>query len=152
MGLRIGAVMVGLCCGLVASVALAAEPFADERIALALTPPEKAYVLGQMRLFVASIQTIADGLAHGDAAQAAEAAAARGAARNAHDPDFPASLNEKLPADWKQFGGSLRKGFDGLAQSLAQGEPQSQSLARLADLMRNCVSCHASYRVVESRE
>jgi hypothetical protein len=112
-----------------------------------VTPVERAYILGQMRLFVISIQTIAAGLGAGDRAQAGEAAAARGLQRNANDPAFPLTLGAKLPAQWKQLGGGMRKGFDALAQTISSGDAQ-KSLEQLGIVMTNCVACHATYRVV----
>jgi hypothetical protein len=135
-----------------AAVAQPAPSDDDSRLALSLTPAERTYVLGQMRLFVESIQAIATGLADGQRARAVEVAAARGLKRNAADPAFPSTLGAKLPADWKQLGGALRRGFDGLAQGMAEGEGPQQSLARLGDVMKNCVACHATYRIVAERD
>ncbi len=45
----------------------------EDREAVVLAPAEKAYVLNQMRLFVESVQAVAEGLAEGDLAKAAEA-------------------------------------------------------------------------------
>lgn len=131
-----------------AAVAQPAPADDDSRLALPLTPAERGYVLGQMRLFVESIQGIAAGLSDGQRVRAAEAAAARGLERNANDPQFPPTLGAKLPAEWKQLGGALRRGFDGLAQGIGDGEGPQQSLAQLGDVMKNCVACHATYRIV----
>ncbi len=123
----------------------------DGRTVVALTPPEKAYVLDQMRQFVESIQNVAAGLADEDRARAAEAAAARGFKRNANDPSFPPALGNKLPVEWKQFGGGVRKGFDTLGQGISEKQDTGQSLRQLGELMKNCVGCHASYRIVEAK-
>jgi cytochrome c556 len=125
--------------------------YGNDRAALTLTPPEKAYVLDQMRHFVGSIQSIAAGLADEDRARAVEAAAARGLERNANDPAFPPTLAAKLPDAWKQFGGAARKGFDILAQGIADGDDTNKSLKQLGEVMKNCVGCHASYRIVDGR-
>jgi hypothetical protein len=121
----------------------------DGRVAVVVTVVEKEYVLGQMRLFVTSIQAIAAALAVDDRAQAGEAAAARGLRRNANDPAFPPTLDAKLPPQWKQMGGSMRKGFDTLAQGISAGDGTRQSLAQLSEVMTNCVACHATYRLAE---
>lgn len=122
----------------------------DARNTLALTPPEKAYVLLQMRQFVESIQVISAGLADGDRAAATEAAAARGLKRNQNDPAFPKSLGAKLPMDWKQFGGSTRRGFDALAEEIGKSEDPRPALKQMGEVMKNCVGCHASYHVVDA--
>jgi cytochrome c556 len=146
LALAFGALLVG---------AVAAQEIKTDdgsgRTALTLTPPEKAYVLDQMRRFVGSIQSITAGLADGDGARAVEAAAARGLKRNVDDPAFPPTLGAKLPAAWKQFGGGMRKGFDTLAQGIADKQDTSQSLRQLGELMNNCVACHASYRIADAK-
>jgi len=123
----------------------------DDRTPLPLTAAEKAYVLGQMRLFVISIQVISASLADGNAMEAAEAAAARGAKRNADDPEFPKALGPKLPGPWKQFGNGLRRGFDTLSQGISAHEETRASLKQLGALMENCVACHASYHLVDAK-
>ncbi len=122
----------------------------EERCSLALTPPEKAYVLAQMRYFVESIQVISIELADGDHTAAAEAAAARGLKRNQNDPAFPQTLGTKLPKEWKQFGGNTRRGFDALAEEIGKSEDPRPSLRQLGEVMKNCVGCHASYRIVDA--
>ncbi len=137
-------------------VAMSTQPAApqdgDSRVALPLAPAERAYVLGQMRLFVESIHAVADDLADGRRAQAAEAAAARGIKRNADDPEFPPTLGAKLPAEWKQLGRAMRGGFDLLAQEIAGGEGPQRTLGRLGDITKNCVACHASYRITAAHD
>jgi hypothetical protein len=124
----------------------------DSREAVVVTPAERNYILNQMRLFVVSVQTIAAGLGADDRAQAGEAAAARGLARNANDPEFPLTLGPKLPPQWKQLGGGMRKGFDALAQTINAGGDTRKSLEQLGIVMTNCVACHATYRVATARE
>ena len=122
----------------------------ETRIAVALTAPEKAYVLGQMRLFVTSVQEIVAALAVGDRRGAEEAAAARGAKGHETDGDAPATLRAKLPENWKLFGRTMRLEFDALSQGLGEGEATNPSLARLGGVMRYCVACHESYRIVDA--
>jgi hypothetical protein len=135
-------------------VAIASSPAggdeSDARAALALTPFEKVFVLGQMRLFVHSVEQIVSGLATNDRAAIAEAAAARGARRFRSENVMPATLAAKLPDRWKGFGQPMRMGFDELARGASEGEDQSRSLARLGEIMRNCVGCHAAYRIVDA--
>jgi hypothetical protein len=126
-----------------------AAELADTREPLIATAIEKSYILEQMRLFTASIQMIADGLAIGNDGAVAEAAVARGARQNAGDPNFPASLSAKLPPLWKQMGMGLRGGFDEIADAAKHGAPKEKTLATLANAMRNCVACHQTYKIVE---
>jgi hypothetical protein len=124
----------------------------DGRQAVVVTAAERNYILNQMRLFVISVQTIAAGLGADDRAQAGEAAAARGLQRNANDPAFPPTLDAKLPPQWKLLGGSMRKGFDALAQTISAGGGTQKSLEQLGVVMTNCVACHATYRVATARD
>jgi hypothetical protein len=124
----------------------------DSREAIVVTAAERNYILNQMRMFVSSVQTVAAGLGAGDRAQAVEAAAARGAKRNANDPAFPATLDTKLPPQWKQLGGGMRRGFDALAQGIGAGDGTEKSLEQLGIVMTNCVACHATYRVATTRD
>jgi len=132
------------------SSALSAGELLDNRTPVALTPTEKAYVLGQMRLFVESIDTIVAGLADGNSSEAEETAAARGSIRNQSDPAFPKTLGAKLPPEWKQFGGNTRKGFDTLAKEISGSGDIKVPLKHLGELMQNCAACHASYRISDA--
>jgi hypothetical protein len=133
---------------LIAQPAIAADA-ADSRQPLAVTAAEKAYILGQMRLFLASIQMIVKAAAKGDTKAVADAAAARGRRQNAGDPHFPKSLGAKLPPLWKQMGSGVRGGFDSLADSARSGATREQGLTILSETMRNCVACHQTYRLVD---
>jgi hypothetical protein len=124
----------------------------DSRDTIVVTPAERDYMLSQMRLFVTTIQIIAAGLGADDRIQASEAAAARGLRRNANDPTFPATLELKLPPQWKQLGGGMRRGFDALAQSISAGDGTQKTLEQLGVVMTNCVACHARYRIAPSRD
>ncbi|MBY6239871.1 hypothetical protein [Methylosinus sp. Sm6] len=123
---------------------------ADMRAPLALTASEKAFVLDQMRLFVKSLEQIVSGLATDDRAAVAEAAAARGGRRFQAEGKMPETLAGRFPDRWTGFGRPMRAGFDELARRVTEGESKNQSLARLGEIMRNCVGCHAAYRIVDA--
>jgi hypothetical protein len=113
---------------------------------------ERAYILGQMRLFLESIQAINEGLAADHLEDVAEAAAARGLKRNADDPNFPKSINFHASPLWKQLGGGVRRGFDELSDAAKNGAPKEKQLGILAETMKNCVACHQTYRLVHAPE
>jgi cytochrome c556 len=50
------------------------------------------------------------------------------------------------------MGGSVRRGFDELADAAQNGAPKEQQLAILAETMKNCVACHQTYRIVDAPE
>jgi len=119
-------------------------PSSDGRQALQLTAGERDLVLGEMRMFLSSVQSITAGLSKGDMPQVVNAARKVGAAAQ---QAVPASLVGKLPLSFKKLGFDTHKKFDLLAlDAEALGDPQ-HSLQQLSELMNNCVACHASYRM-----
>jgi cytochrome c556 len=137
---------------LLASTSSFADPDADTREPAAFNTVERAYILGQMRLFLGSVQAISAGLASDHPGDVAEAAAARGMRRNKDDPAYPKSINAHASPLWKQMGGGVRKGFDELADAAQAGAPKEKQLAILADTMKNCVACHQTYKLVNAPE
>jgi len=133
-----------------ASASSFADPGEDMREPAPFNAIERAYILGQMRLLVESIQAITAGLANDRMDEVVEAAAARGMRRNANDPAYPKSINAHATALWKQMGGGVRRGFDELADAAQNGAPKEKQLAILADTMKNCVACHQTYRLAEA--
>ncbi len=119
-------------------------PAADGRTALLLEESERALVLSEMRAFLASVQGIIQ--AAGSADMAAVAAHARGVGMAAGD-DVPSTLVGKLPAAFKKLGFGTHSSFDQLALDAEQlGDPQ-HAMEQLAELMGNCIACHATYRI-----
>jgi cytochrome c556 len=135
---------------LLASSGSFADSTEDTREPAAFNAVERAYILGQMRLFVESIQVITAGLASDHMNDVAEAAAARGMRRNANDPSYPKSINTHATPLWKQMGSGVRRGFDELADAAQNGAPKEKQLAILAETMKNCVACHEIYRLVDA--
>jgi hypothetical protein len=45
----------------------------------------------------------------------------------------------------------MRKGFDSRAQGISDKQDTIQSLRQLGELMKNCVGCHASYRIADAQ-
>jgi cytochrome c556 len=129
-----------------------ADPSEDTREPAAFNAVERAYILGQMRLFLESIQVITAGWASDHMSDVADAAAARGMRRNANDPNYPKSINAHATALWKQMGSGVRRGFDELADAAQNGAPKEKQLAILADTMKNCVACHETYRLVDATQ
>ena len=123
-------------------------PANDPRIAVSITGEERAYVLGQMRLFLANIQRTTAALASNDLALASKVAAIAGAKNNESDPSRPPTLRAHQPAAWNQYIGQVRKGFDELS-STATTAPVSESLNKLSAVTQNCVACHQTFRIID---
>jgi mono/diheme cytochrome c family protein len=119
-------------------------PAADGRTALLLEEPERDMVLAEMRAFLASVQGIIQAAGSGD--MEAVAAHARGVGMAAGDA-VPATLVGKLPLAFKKLGFGTHRSFDQLALDAEQlGDPQ-HAMEQLAELMGNCIACHAAYRI-----
>jgi len=120
------------------------RPASDGRLAIQLSAGERDMVLAEMRTFLASIQAIVTAIGRNDPAAVAVAARRVGAAAQ---QVVPASLVGKLPLDFKKLGFDTHERFDGLALNAEQFEDSGQALEELAELMQNCVACHAAYRI-----
>jgi hypothetical protein len=149
MRYRIALIIVALCAfGACASPSGAGET-ADSREPVQRTDAEKAFVLEQMRLLLSSIVVIEEGLGSNDMDLVAREAAARGRKANV-TLVRPATLAAKESEAWKSMFGSVRGGFDQIADEAAARAPAAQINKTLADTMRNCVACHQTYRIVDA--
>lgn len=116
----------------------------DGRQALLLTPAERTLVLTEMRLFLSSVQAITEGVSKENLPLIIKAARKAGVQAQ---PGMPASLTQKLPLNFKKLGRDTHKKFDLLALDAEElGDPQL-SLQQLSELMNNCISCHATYKI-----
>jgi mono/diheme cytochrome c family protein len=119
-------------------------PSADGRVAIVLEPGERDLVLAEMRAFLESVQGIVAGAAAGDMAAMARQARKVGAAAQA---EVPGSLVGKLPLGFKRLGFDTHRRFDALAMDAESLGDAGHALEQLAELMQNCVACHAAYRL-----
>lgn len=125
-------------------VAGSVEKGDDGRTAILLEPGERAFVLGEMRGFVAGLQQLTAALAQDD--MPAAAAAARhmgmGAAHAA-----PAPMVAKLPLEFKTLGFGVHRDFDAIAVDAERlGDPK-HTLTQLAGALQKCVACHGRYQI-----
>ena len=120
------------------------EPSTDGRQAIVLEEAERNLVLGEMRMFLSSVQKISQGIAKEDMETVVKAAREVGlAAQQA----VPGSLMKKLPLSFKKLGFDTHKKFDELALDAKDlGDPQ-HALQQLSTLMNNCVACHSAYQI-----
>ena len=117
---------------------------ADHRKAIALNAEEAAHIRLEMRTFLSGVQKIVTGAAHNDMKMVAEAAESVGMAA-AHE--VPARLREKLPLEFKKLGHATHTGFDDLARDAASMADPGLAMKQLGQVMSNCVSCHATFRI-----
>lgn len=121
-----------------------AQESVDKREILQLSDTERNIVLSEMRGFVEALQVINQALAKNDRDAAAKKATEVGMAA-AHS--VPKELMQKLPMQFRQFGMATHRGFDELATNLKDLDDPRVAFGQLANLMSNCLSCHAIYQI-----
>jgi len=120
----------------------------DKRARLPLTVAERDIVLGEMRGLLTSSQAILDAALNNDLPRAALAARAAGMGEVEHIPlEIRGPLIGKLPLEFKQLGFSVHRDFDQIALDAESLGDRDHTLKQLAQLMRKCVACHASYAI-----
>ncbi len=124
-------------------------PTADGRQAILLTESERNLVLAEMRGMLESVQGIVEGIARRDMKHVAAAARLSGTASTGH---VPVSLMAKLPLAFKQMGQVTHRDFDEIALRAESGEPEEMLLERFGERLKNCIACHATFRLPETVE
>jgi len=114
----------------------------DGRLSIQLSKAERNLVLSEMRAFLTAVQAITEASM---ADRMKDAAAAARRVGMAAQGDVPLALMGKLPLEFKQLGMSTHRSFDQLALDAEQLGDRDHTLTQLAELMRNCVACHAAY-------
>ncbi len=120
------------------------ETAPDGRQALLLKPGERDLVLKEMRGFLVAVQTILTASEQNDMKAVADAASRVGMAAAR---DVPPTLMAKLPLAFKKLGFDTHSRFDTLALDARQLGDADHARRQLAELMGNCVACHAAYRI-----
>lgn len=129
---------------LIATPVFAAEHPLEQRTPIRLTQEEKAHVHMEMRQFLATTQKIVSAASANEMKTVAEAAREAGMAA-AHE--VPPGLRAKLPLEFKKLGQATHQGFDDLARDAESLGDSNQALKQLGQVLGNCVSCHAMYRL-----
>lgn len=118
--------------------------FKDERKALKLEPSERAMLLIEMRQFLNGIQIMTEALSRDDLKAVASAAKPLGRAAM---HDVPDSMKAKLPKEFKQFASAVHGGFDQIAMDAESLGDARHTQKQVADLLKNCVSCHSAFQI-----
>lgn len=147
----IAALLVAIIAGLVLKFLVLGQtaPAPDGRTAIILNGAERQLVLGEMRQFLAGVQTITGALAHEPVSRAdletiAKTARALGTSASRRTPP---SLMAKLPLGFKRLGLSVHHDFDQIAQDAEDlGDPK-HTLGQLSATLNKCVACHAAYQI-----
>lgn len=118
----------------------------DTREPAVRTEAERAFILGQMRLFLQSTQAITVALSRNDLKTVEDEAAARGR-KGTPASAIPPGMKAKETPAWTAMMGGARAGFDEIARAAREGAPVSGLIGMLGDTMSNCVACHQNYRL-----
>jgi len=116
----------------------------DNRLSLQLTDSERNLVLSEMRQFLVAVQQITTGISNDDMNTIAKNAriVGMGAQRS-----VPTTLMGKIPMEFKKLGRDTHLKFDALALDADELGDKEHTLEQLSELMKNCVACHAVYKI-----
>ena len=120
----------------------------DMRTPLKLSPDGIAAVREEMRDFTVGIQQIVDALARHDMKAVSAAAIELGKPGNSK---VPMATRMKFPIEFKVMGRATHMGFYNLATDATALGDTEHSLKQLSETLQQCVACHASYRLVETK-
>lgn len=118
-------------------------PGLDNRVDLGLTAEERVEFLAEMRIMLASIQGILQGIGEGDRERIAEAARQSG---NRLARATPETLRAKLPQAFRELGGPTHMMFEELAVR-AETDDLDSLAGAVALVMNQCLACHGMFRV-----
>ena len=125
------------------------EDSVDKRSTIYLDDEERAVVLEEMRTFLSTLQQITQGIVANDMAQVSHAAKTMG---NNASGGVSLSLIFKLPLSFKLLAADTRQKLAEIALDASSLADKEHALEQVSVLMKNCVSCHATYRIDLEKE
>jgi hypothetical protein len=140
-------VLVGSCFGIGvawAGAQTAPQSKGDPREAVTLSPAETEKMLAGMRKYLETIQGIVAAMAENDGARVPAIASQSGAKLL---QDVPPTTGLKVPLGFSSMSFDTHDKFDKLSDKAAKGASRSVILKDLRNIMANCISCHAAYRL-----
>lgn len=121
-------------------------PSDDNSIAVNLSKNERNFVLTEMRNFLITTQGVSEAITNKDLELAAKLATQAGMQT---EKDAPSSLLPKIPLAMKTLGYDTHQKFDQIASDALQLKNPMHSRQQLDALMKNCIACHASFKILE---
>lgn len=119
-----------------------ATPGEDPRLAIRLTPDERAHVRGEMLEFLNGVAVISDAAVAGDREAIAETADALKRGDGGGE-----TIRQKVPEGFRLMSRDLRQGFAGISEMAATADMENIQRAT-AETLHRCAACHGSYRVI----
>lgn len=121
----------------------------DARMAVVLSKDERNLILNEMRNFLISTQGISEAITNNDMNVVATLATEAGMKA---EENAPGSLLSKIPLPMKTLGFGARQKFDQISADAIRLKDPSHSRKQLDQLMKNCIACHASFKLVEAEK
>jgi hypothetical protein len=118
----------------------------DTRAVIELTAADRLHLLGEMRMFLETTQTIIQALGSED--WAAVAKGARMAGPHAMH-GAPATLRQALPAEFRQQGMATHQDFERIALDAEDLKDTQHTLGQFSQTLNRCIACHATWQVRE---
>lgn len=119
----------------------------DGRVVVLLDEPARKIMLDQMRFFMQGVAAIMDALSIGNMEIVAREARARGGVMPER---VPVEIRNQLPSGFLAIGKTVHMGFDQLAADAKQFGDAQQCQQQLAEIIRGCSACHATYQIRSS--
>lgn len=116
----------------------------DPREPVALSPQETETLLAGMRTYLESIQGIVSAMAENKVSLVPDIAKKSGAKLLQNAAPL---TGLKLPLGFTSMSFDTHDKFDKLAEKASRGASRADVLNDLRDIMGNCISCHAAYRL-----
>ena len=124
-------------------------PSEDDRVAVNLSKDERNFVLAEMRKFLITTQAISEAITDKNLKYAASLASEVGIQA---DKNTPGSLLSKIPMAMKTLGLDTHQKFDQIASDAVKINDPLHSRKQLDVLIKNCIACHASFKILEVNE
>ena len=118
---------------------------ADKRTAIALTADQREAILRDHRALLTAMQSIMDGAARMDVPRIRASAQTAGTAAMA---GYDSVTQAQLPQAFREQSAQTRAAFDALAEAVRGFTARDTTLAYMARISAQCVSCHAQYRLI----
>ena len=118
-----------------------------QRQSISVTAVEHTHLLTEMNAFMQAIHDINLALAAKDLELVASIATKMGPKKGGHDAVGKA-VHDKLPPEWFALAKPTHQNFLGIAKEASQKSSVEAVLGAVAKTTAQCVSCHATYRLV----
>ena len=125
----------------------AADYAVNQRQQVKVNAVEHAHLLTEMNAFMQAIHDINSALAANDLELVAAIATKMGPQKGGHDAVGKA-VHDKLPQEWFALAKPTHQNFLGIAKEANRKSSVEAVLGAMAKTTAQCVSCHATYRLV----